>query len=203
VADDREEVRPACEEVAEELMENKPHQTVAVFIGAGRVEPQVAEPGMELDKRYNRFALDLGPRDQEESFQVPLISQEEDRDIVVRKDSGSPEGWWGRMKTVFEEEKSRIQEEVDKTPNKIRVEEIKIGSSGDEDAIIVGVIVAGGNSQKAKKKRNKKKRKSKTAKEEEKLRVEMVNSKVARSQEFVNDSEDENVMEMDEEDWNV
>jgi len=171
VADSRKEVRPACEEVAEELMEDEPQQNVAVFIEMDRVEPQVAEPRMEVDERYNRFALDLVPHDQEEPIQVPLISQEEDGNVVMRDDSGSPEGKWERMKTIFEEEKSRIKKEATK---KIVAEEmdIKNCSSGDEDAIIGGIIVAGGNSQKNKKKRNKKKRKSKAAKEEENLTTE-------------------------------
>ena len=68
VAEDREEVRPACEEVAEKEAEDEPYRVVAWFVGKRRVEPQVAEPGMEVDEGYNRFALDLVPHDEEESI---------------------------------------------------------------------------------------------------------------------------------------
>jgi len=167
VADDRREVWPTCEEVAEEMMEDEPQQTVAVIVGLGKVEPQVAEPGMEVDGRYNRFALDLVPRDREESIWVPIITPGEFGDIAVKQHSGSPEGKWERMVTVFEEERSRIEKEATK---KIVVGEV-VGrncSSGNEDAVIGEIIVAGGNSRKNKKKRNKKKRKSKATKEVEK-----------------------------------
>jgi len=167
VADNREDVRPACEEVAEEMMEDEPHQTVAVIIGLDKVEPQVAEPGMEVDRRYNRFALDLVPHDQEESIQVPLISQSSLGDIVVKEDSGSPEGKYERMVTAFEEEQSRIKEEVEKAPKRIGEELEEVSCSAEEDAVTGGVIVTVNSSQKAKKKRNKKKRKSKTSEEKE------------------------------------
>ena len=66
VADNREEVRPACEEVAEE-------KTVAEMDDeADEDEPQVAVPGMEVACGYNRYAQDLVPYDQKESIQVPM-----------------------------------------------------------------------------------------------------------------------------------
>ena len=118
-------------------------------------------------ERYNRFALELVPHDQEESIQVPLISQSSLGNIVVREDSGSLEEKYGRMRTIFEEEESRIKEEVDKTPKRIGEDLEEISCSEEEDAITGGMIVAVSASQKAKKKRNKKKRKSKTTEEEE------------------------------------
>jgi len=163
VADDRREVRPACEEVAEEVAEYQP-QTFWV-VGRGMVEPQVAEPVMEVDERYKRFALDLVPHDQEESIQVPLISQPSLGNIVVREDSGSPEGKYERMRTVFEEEQSRIKEKVEKAPKRIGEDLEEVSGSGEEDAVTGGMIVTVTSSQKAKKKRNKKKQKSKTSKE--------------------------------------
>jgi len=158
VADDRREVRPACEEVAKELIEDKPRQTVAGF-RLGRVEPHVAEPGMEVDGRYNRFALDLVPHNQEELVEVPSTFPTIEGNVTIREDSGQLDDKWSRMVTVFEEERSRIEKEATK---KIVVGEVvgKHCSSRDEDAVIGGIIVVGGNSQKNKKKKNKKKRKS-------------------------------------------
>ena len=50
LADNREEVRPACEEVAED-------KSVAEMDDeADEDEPQVAEPGMEVACGYNRYA---------------------------------------------------------------------------------------------------------------------------------------------------
>ena len=53
VADNREEVRPACEEVAKD-------KSVAEM-------DDVAEPGMEVACGYNRYAWDLEPYDQKET----------------------------------------------------------------------------------------------------------------------------------------
>jgi len=50
VAEDREEVRPACDEVAEKEAEDEPHRVVVWFVGKRRVELRVAEPGMEVDE---------------------------------------------------------------------------------------------------------------------------------------------------------
>ena len=153
--------------MAEELIEEEPHRTVAIIIGLGRIEPQVAEPGMEVDERYNRFALDLVPHDREEPIQVPLISQPGLGNIVVREDSGCPEGKDGRMRTVFEEEQSRIKEVVETAPKRIGEDLDEVSYSGKEDTVTGGVIVTVNSSQKAKKKRNKKNRKSKTSEEKE------------------------------------
>jgi len=127
-----------------------------------RVQPQVAEPAMEVDGRYNRFALDLVPHYQEESTQVPLISQSSLRGFVVRDDSGSPEGKHKRLKAIFEEEKSRIRKEVDKSPKRIGEDIDEISGSDVENAVTGDIIVTVGDSQKAKRKRNKKKQQSKT-----------------------------------------
>jgi len=200
VADDRREVRPACEEVAEEFMEDEPQQVVAVFRGLGKVEPQVAEPVMEVDERYNRFALDLVPHDQEESIQVPLISQPSLSNVVVREDSGSPEGKYERMRTVFEEEQSRIKEEVEKAPKRIGEDLEEVSGSGEEDAVTGGMIVTVSSSQKAKKKRNKKKRKSKTSEEkneegyglsEMKEELKLMNERRERNNLIIKDKEDQ------------
>jgi len=131
-------------------------------VGKGKIEPQGAEPVMKVDERYNRFTLDLVPHDQEESVQVPLISQSSWENIVVKEDSGSPEGKYEKMRTIFEEEKSRIKEEVNKAPKRIGEDLDEISGSGEEDAVTGGMIVAESASQKAKGKRNKKKQKSKT-----------------------------------------
>ena len=116
-------------------------EVVAVFAGLGRVEPQVAEPGMEVDERYNEFALDLVPCDQEESIWVPFIIPEEREDIAVRQDSGSLEWKW------------------DKAPKRIGEDLDEISCTENEGAVAEGVVVTEGASPKAKRKRNKKKRK--------------------------------------------
>jgi len=133
VADSREEVRPVGEEVAEEVAEDQP-QTVWT-VGIGRAEPQVAEPVVEVDERYNRFALDLVPHDQEESIQVPLISQSSLGNIVVREDSGSLEGKYEKIRTIFDEEKCRIMKEVDKSPKRIGEDLEEISGSGEKDTV--------------------------------------------------------------------
>ena len=53
VADNREEVRPACEEVAEDK------RVAKVDDEADEDEPHVAEPGMEVASGYNRYAQDF------------------------------------------------------------------------------------------------------------------------------------------------
>jgi len=103
VTDSWEEVRPAYEEVAEKVGEDDLQGVMAWFVGKGRVEPQVVEPVVEVDGRYNRFALDLVPDDQEESIQVPLILQSSLGNVVGKADSGSPEGKYEKIWTIFEE----------------------------------------------------------------------------------------------------
>ena len=92
VAGGWEKVSLPYEEVAKKESREKPNWIVVWPIGGGRVEPEVAEPAMEVDQRYTRVTIDLVPRDQDESIQVPLISQPSLGNVVVREDSGSPEG---------------------------------------------------------------------------------------------------------------
>ena len=169
VADNREEVKPACEEVAED-------KSVAEMDDvADEVEPQVAEPGMEVACGYNRYAQDLEPYDQKESIQVPMEVDEdrkntssrleelekEGRDLIkVIPSSLSNRDKMEEMVRLFEEEVGELKK---KTSKKIEDRKRGLETSGEEDAVIGGVIVAGGASTKTKRKKNKKKRKSKTA----------------------------------------
>ena len=182
VADNRENVRPACEEVAEE-------KSVAEMDDeADEDEPQVAVPGMEVARGYNRYAQDLVPYDQKESIQVPMEVddivkekmatskkieelEEEGKELIkVLPSSLSSMDKAEEMIRLFEEE---VEELKRRTSKKIEVkgkEEINnLDKSEDEDVIMGGIIVAGGASKKAKKKRNKKKRKSKAAGDEENI----------------------------------
>ena len=177
VADNREEVRPACEKVAEE-------EGVAMMDDeADEVEPQVAEPRMEVASDVNRYAMDLVPYDQKESSQVLMeiddiggggnktskkiedLERRGDELIGVLPSSLKDVEKAEEMVRLFERE---VEELKRKTSKKIEDGERKrrLGTSEDEDAIVGGEIVAGGSSTKAKKRRNKKKRKSKTAGDE-------------------------------------
>ena len=174
------------------------HQTVAVVIGLSKVEPQVAEPGMEVEGRYNRFALDLVPRDWEEKIWVPMITPGEFGDMVVRQDSGSPEGKWERMKSILDEERSRIQEVVDKAPKRIGEDLDEISCSGNEGPVARGVVVAESASPKAKRKKNKKKRKSTNIVEKEKEGYGL--SEMRKEIELINEKRKENDEKREEND---
>ena len=50
------------------MAEGEPQGVVAWLVGKERVEPHVAEPGVEVDGRDNRFALDLVRHNLEESI---------------------------------------------------------------------------------------------------------------------------------------
>ena len=178
VAENRDEIRPACEEVA------KGKGVAEMDDEADEDEPLVAEPGMEVAEGYNRYAQDLEIYDQKESIQVPMevdivenekpaISEEiagmENRmvDLVrVVPSSLSERNKYLEMLRLFQEEVGELKRRSSK---KIEEEKRKegLGSSGDEDAIIGGIIVEGGASKKAKKKKNKKKRKAKGTEEKE------------------------------------
>ena len=172
VADNRKEVRPACEEVAEE-------KSVAEMDDeADEDEPQVAEPRMEVACGYNRYAQDLKPYDQKELIQVPMEVDEESEgekvsskkiedlekrgmELVKVIPSSLPDIEKAEeMVRLFEKEVELLKE---KSSKKLEERKRRLETSGEEDAVIGGVIVAGGASAKAKKKKNKKKRKSKTA----------------------------------------
>jgi len=62
VADSQDEVRPACEEVAEEKR-LIPYWEVVKKEEAERTQSQVADVKMEIDERYDRFVRDLVPND--------------------------------------------------------------------------------------------------------------------------------------------
>ena len=190
VADDREKVRPACEEVAEDK------GVAELDDEAEEVEPQVAEPGMEMAYEYNRYAQDLVPYDQKESVQTPMEvdgNEEKEEDsrrlrtlgveilsmvetVKVKPSSLSGTEKGLKMIEIFEKE---LAELAKRSSKKIEVEkeEVKnLNNAEDEDVILGGVIVAG-DSKKARKKRNKKKRKLEAAGNEksevpEKERVE-------------------------------
>ena len=180
VADDREEVRPTCEEVAGE-------KSVAEMDDeANENEPQVAVPGMEVACGYNKYAQDLVPYDQKESIQVSMEVddivkekmttskkieelEKEGRELIkVLPSSLSDIDKAEEMVRLFREE---VEELKKRTLKKIEVkgkEEVNnLNRSEDEDVVMGGIIVAGGASKKAKKKKNKKKQKSKAAGNEE------------------------------------
>jgi len=79
--------------------------------------------------------------------------------VRIKSDSVETEEKAEQMRRIFEEEKDRLKATKKIEPRE--VEERRLGSSEEEDAIIRGVIVAGGNSQKAKMKKNKGKWKAK------------------------------------------
>ena len=180
VADNREEVRPACEEVAEDDGVAKTDNE------ADEVEPQVAEPGMEVASDVNRYAMDLVPYDQKESSKVLMevddvvgermetskkIEELKKRGrnlIKVLPSSLSDRDKAEEMIRLFEEEVEELKKRASKKIEVEGEEEInKLNGSEDEDVVMGGIIVAGGASTKARKKKNKKKRKSKTARKEE------------------------------------
>ena len=172
VADDREKVRPACEEVAEDK------RVAEVDDEADEVEPQIAEPRMEMACKYNRYAQDLVPYDPKESIQTPMeIDGDEERKETSRrvralerevlsivetvnvKPSSLSEREKGlKMIELFEKALTELTKRISK---KIEVEEEEIknlNNIDDKDVVLGGVIMAGGVSKKAKKKRNNKKR---------------------------------------------
>ena len=159
-------------------------------------EPQVAKPVIEVACDVNRYAMDLVPYDQKESFQV--LMEVDDINGKGKETSKKIEDLEERGKEIIRvlpsslddiekaEEMVRLfREEVEelkkRTSKKIEVKEKEeinnLNKSEDEDVVMGGIIVAGGASKKARKKKNKKKRKSKTAgnednEVEEKERIE-------------------------------
>ena len=172
VAENWEEVRPAYEEVAEDMSVAKEDDE------ADGDEPHVAVPGMEVACGYNRYVQDLEPYDQKESIQVPMQVNDESegerisskkieemekrgRELIKIRPSSLSE--WEKAEEMVPLFKEEVREIRERSWKEIENRKRDLETSGEEDVVIGGVIVAGGASAKTKKKKNKKKQTSKAA----------------------------------------
>ena len=118
VADNQEEVRLACEEVAEE-------KSVAEMDDeADENRPQVAVPGMEVACGYNRYAQDLVPYDQKESIQIP---REVDDDEEMKSETWKKTEVMGRGEMELIRIESSSLSELDKVKEMMRLFKEEVG----------------------------------------------------------------------------